>query len=204
MIDLKKDADDDATPAAEPADEASAELTPPPSRAPVSLPERPGRRPDMPGEHGRRASQLGGEDCKKLIVGQDIILNGEISPLDRLVVEGKVDATLEDCREIKIGKTGTFTGKVASGRADIAGIFDGDLTAREHLVVRATGRITGNVRFGELEIERGGQIIGDLQLFVEGARANGKGAAAGRKKAPVAKAKRTPAKRTPAKRTPAK
>ena len=39
------------------------------------------------------------------------------------------------------------------------------------LVVRATGRITGKVRFGELEIERGGQIIGDLQVFGEGAAA---------------------------------
>ncbi len=34
-------------------------------------------------------------------------------------------------------------------------------------MVRATGRITGKVRFGELEIERGGQIVGDVQVFGE-------------------------------------
>ncbi len=101
---------------------------------------------------------------------------------------------MKDCREIEIAETGTFKGQVEFDRADISGIFEGDLTAREHLVVRETGRITGKVRFGELEIERGGQIVGDIEVFVEGAQANGKGAAAGRKKAPIAKGKGTGAK----------
>ena len=44
-------------------------------------------------------------------------------------------------------------------------------------MVRATGRVTGKVRFGELEIERGGKVIGDVQVFGEeeaaGQRAQG-------------------------------
>ena len=76
---------------------------------------------------------------------------------------------MKDCREIEIAETGTFKGQVEFDRADISGIFEDELTAREHLVVRATGRITGKVRFGELE--RGGQIIGDIQVFGEGAAA---------------------------------
>ena len=207
MIDLKMDAQNGATPADETSDEATAELPPRPR---VSLPERPdsgpekpggrGRSPDqdsqpeMPGERERSPDQLGGDDGKILIVGQEIVFNGKISSLDRLVVEGQVEAKIKDCRAIEIAETGHFKGQVEFERADVAGIFEGDLTAREHLVVRETGRIIGKVKFGELEIERGGQIVGDLQLFVEGAEANGKGAAASRKKPRVTKAKRTPAK----------
>ena len=196
MIDLKKDADNGTSPVGEADDEVFEESVEvmPPQRDPVSLPERPGRLAEMPGEHGRRADKLAGENDKKLIVGRDIVLNGKISALDRLVVEGTLEAKLGECREIEIGETGHFKGQAEFERADIAGIFEGDLAAREHLVVRATGRVSGKVTFGELEVERGGQIIGDLQPFVEGAGANGKGAAAGRKKAPGAKAKRTPAK----------
>ena len=212
VIDLTMDAENGATPADETDDEAteaSAELTQPP-RPRVSLPERPGSRPEMPSERGpspdqrsrpempdecgRSPDQPGGDDGKILIVGQEIVLNGKIGSLDRLVVEGQVEAKIKDCREIEIAETGRFKGQVEFERADIAGIFEGDLTARQHLVVRASGRISGRVRFGEIEIERGGQIIGDIQLFVEGAEANGKGAAAGRKKPPVTKAERTPAK----------
>ena len=189
MIDLKIDAENGATPADETHDEAteaSAEVTPTP-RPRVSLPERPGSRPEMPGERGpspdqrsrpempdergRSPDQLGSEDGKTLVIGREIVLSGKIASCDRLVVEGQVEAKMKDCREIEIAETGAFKGQVEFDRADISGIFEGDLTARDHLVVRATGRITGKVRFGELEIERGGQIIGDVQVFGEGAAA---------------------------------
>ena len=78
---------------------------------------------------------------------------------------------MKACLEIKITPTGTVRGHVEFDRADIGGVFEGDLTARERLVVRATGRVTGKVRAGELEIERGGQIVGDVQIFGEGAAA---------------------------------
>ena len=107
-----------------------------------------------------------------LLIDRETALNGEINSCDLLVVEGKVEATMKQCREIKITETGTVKGQIEFERADISGVFEGDLTASERLVVRATGRVTGKVRFGELEIERGGQIIGDIQVV-------GKGAAAG-------------------------
>ena len=201
MIDLRKDKHDDATStdevsdevgeASDEATEASAELEQP-YRAPIDLPEKPSRLAEMPDGPGHRADRLAGENDKKLIVGRDIVLNGKISALDRLVVEGTLEAKLKECREIEVGETGHFKGQAEFGRADIAGVFEGDLAAREHLMVRATGRITGKVSYGELEIERGGQIIGELGVFVEGAHAKGKGAAGGRKKAPTAKAKGTP------------
>ena len=150
----------------------------PPTRAPVSRPEPQRRAPEMPGRSVSRADPSGRDDGKKLIVGREIVLNGEINSCDRLVVEGRVEANMKDCREIEIAETGTFKGQAEIDRADISGTFEGDLTAREHLVVRATGRITGKVRFGELEIERGGQIVGDLQVYGE--------AAPSRREAPIA------------------
>ena len=189
MFGHQKDEDDDAKPEGETGEEAIAQ---PPLRAPVSRlnslrrllddtnqpptppasinrPEAPRRQPETPGGIARRADQPGGDDGKKLIVGRDIFFNGEIQSCDRLVVEGRVEVSMKDCREIEIAETGTFKGQVESDRADIRGNFEGDLTAREYLVVRATGRITGKVRFGELEIERGGQIVGEFQVFDEGA-----------------------------------
>ena len=180
MIDLKKDANHDAAPAGGARDEANVPLpsrskspeasaNSAPPRGPVSLPDQPRRLPEMPGGRGRRPDKPRRDDGKMLVVGREIVLSGEINSCDRLVVEGKVGATMKDCREIEIAETGTFKGQVEFDRADISGIFEDELTAREHLVVRATGRITGKVRFGELEIERGGQIIGDVQVFSNGA-----------------------------------
>ena len=49
--------------------------------------------------------------------------------------------------------------------AEISGNFEGTLTARDILIVRSTGRINGTVRFGKLEIERGGEVVGDIGLY---------------------------------------
>ena len=78
-----------------------------------------------------------------------------------LVVEGTVEATLEQSQVLEVTDTGTFRGKVQIEEAVIAGLFEGTLTAREKLTVKSTGRIIGTVRFGQLEVELGGSIRGD-------------------------------------------
>jgi cytoskeletal protein CcmA (bactofilin family) len=46
--------------------------------------------------------------------------------------------------------------------AEIAGRFEGTLMVTGRLFVRSTGRIVGTLGYGEIEIERGGQITGDI------------------------------------------
>jgi len=132
---------------------------PPASKAPLSHPETLRRQTDSP---LRRPEST---ESKMLIVGRDITLSGEISACDRLVVEGRVEAKLTDCREIEIASTGSFAGAANIDIADVSGSFDGTLTTREYLIIRATGRVTGTVRFRQLEVERGGQICGDVQVL---------------------------------------
>ena len=105
----------------------------------------------------RRAQPAAEPPAKLLIVGPDINLSGEITACDRLVVEGSVQVTLNRTRAIEIAETGRFTnGKAEVDEAEIAGVYEGSLTVRKRLLIRATGRVSGTVRYGELEIERGG------------------------------------------------
>ena len=102
---------------------------------------------------------------KRLIVGQGIRLSGEINSCDRLVVEGEVEVTLNDTLALEITSSGRFTGGCEVEEADISGIYEGDLTVRNTLFVRGTGRITGTIRYGQLELERGGQIAGNISVL---------------------------------------
>src|ERR1043165_5764105 len=104
---------------------------------------------------------------KKLIVGRDISLNGEIRTCDTLVVEGRVEAVLQDCKNIEIMAPGEFKGAAEVDVADISGRFDGDLTARQRLIVRAGGKVLGKIRYGQLEIERGGVLSGEVEVLPE-------------------------------------
>jgi cytoskeletal protein CcmA (bactofilin family) len=106
-----------------------------------------------------------GDGHKKLVVGREISLAGEITDCDILVVEGTVRASLQDSRRLEISETGVFEGKVEIDVAEIKGRFEGELTARGRLVVRRTGQVLGRIRYAELEIERGGRISGDVELL---------------------------------------
>lgn len=100
----------------------------------------------------------------KLTVGPNIKLKGvEITDCDTLVVEGRVEATI-DSRVIQISEKGAFIGNAEFDIAEIRGEFDGELTVRQKLVVYSSGRVTGKVRYGKLVIEEGGQLSGDVQM----------------------------------------
>jgi cytoskeletal protein CcmA (bactofilin family) len=99
----------------------------------------------------------------KLFVGPNIKLKGvEISDCDVLVVEGQVEATVYS-KGLQIAKPGTLNGTVAIDVAEIMGIFSGELTARARLVVHATGRVSGKIRYGKLIVEEGGELTGDVR-----------------------------------------
>lgn len=98
-----------------------------------------------------------------LTVGNDILLKGEIATCDRLVIEGKVDATLNDVHTVEIAEHGSFKGSAHIEDAEISGLFEGDLVVRNRLVIYATGKVRGNITYGEIEIERGGELTGEIR-----------------------------------------
>lgn len=104
------------------------------------------------------------QDAKTLTVARDITLKGDITECDTLVVEGRIDATLNSARALEVSRGGRFVGSASVDTAIIRGRFDGDLKVARGLRVTATGKITGNVIYGRLEIEQGGEVLGDIKI----------------------------------------
>lgn len=117
--------------------------------------------PQLPRKSGPLSVQ---SEAKRLTVGREISLSGEISSCDTLVVEGEIRANLKNCRTLEIARSGTFRGDAEISVADIAGNFEGALTVIDRLILRSTGRIMGTIRYREIEIERGGQIAGTVEI----------------------------------------
>jgi cytoskeletal protein CcmA (bactofilin family) len=109
-------------------------------------------------------------DVRTLIIGPGVSVKGEITSCNRLIVEGKIEAKLADCPNVIIKEGGVFNGESTTEDADVQGSFDGKLVVRKRLLVRATGRVSGNISYGEIEIERGGKISGEISHDGESAR----------------------------------
>ena len=129
--------------------------------------------PTAPAATAPTSARRSETEHRTLIVGREIALSGEISSCDRLVVEGSVQANLANCRYIDIAESGLFKGSASIDEAEIRGRFEGSLTARKRLIVRATGRIVGKVSYVEVEIEAGGQLSGEIQVLPSDDAASG-------------------------------
>jgi cytoskeletal protein CcmA (bactofilin family) len=107
----------------------------------------------------------------KLVVGPDIKLKGvEISDCDTLVVEGRVEATL-DSRILEIAENGVFQGTIAVDQAEIRGRFEGEITVRKQLVIHGTGKVSGKIRYAKIKVDEGAELAGDLAMLDKSASA---------------------------------
>jgi cytoskeletal protein CcmA (bactofilin family) len=132
-----------------------------PSKTVIFHPDVPRGAPDpVPADAPGRADS----DPKRLTVGRETTIAGAtIVDCERLTVEGLVEASMPDGRLLEIVKGGTFRGTATVDSADIAGTFEGELKVKKRLFIRASGRVSGTIRYGQFEVERGGRIDGAVE-----------------------------------------
>ena len=101
----------------------------------------------------------------KLVVGPDIKMKGaEITDCDTLVVEGRMEATL-DSRVLEIAEHGVFQGTIAVDHAEIRGRFEGEITVRKQLIILGTGKVSGKIRYAKIKIEEGAELSGEVSTL---------------------------------------
>ena len=125
----------------------------------------------VPSERAEPRSATDERKEAKLVVGPQIKIKGvEISDCDTLVVEGRVEATL-DSRVLEIAEHGVFQGTIAVDQAEIRGRFEGEITVRKQLIVHSSGKVSGKIRYAKIKMEEGAEIAGDLAVLDKSATA---------------------------------
>lgn len=102
------------------------------------------------------------ETEKRLTVGYGITLEGKISNCDKLIVYGHVHADLNDVKTLHISESGKFSGFASIENAEISGAFEGDLIVENSIVINSTGKMSGKVTYGSIEIKPGGKFTGQI------------------------------------------
>lgn len=107
-----------------------------------------------------REEEVGPPEPGTLSIGPEISFVGEITACKRLVVDGIVEASVQRCQDVVVGKMGILKGQTRTENAEVSGRIEGDLAVRKLLLIRAAGHVSGTTTYGEIEIERGGRIVG--------------------------------------------
>jgi len=99
----------------------------------------------------------------KVVIGQGVVINGEIKKADEVQIDGEADVTMKT-DNLVVGATGDCKGAIETHNADIWGAFDGDIKASGTLTIQEQGKVSGKIEYQNLQIKLGGQISGDIKL----------------------------------------
>jgi cytoskeletal protein CcmA (bactofilin family) len=92
-------------------------------------------------------------------IGQGVELTGAIKARATVVIDGSLDGEI-GCNHLVVGPTGVVKGKIEAWAVDVSGYVNADITTKDLLAVRATGRIEGRWDCGAIEVTRGGVLNG--------------------------------------------
>jgi cytoskeletal protein CcmA (bactofilin family) len=98
-------------------------------------------------------------------LGKSITVRGEISGKEAILLDGDFEGSIHVTGEdLTIGPNGRVRAEVDARQVTIEGQFDGQLRARERLVVRKTGRFTGEAAAPRMVIEEGAIFNGKVEM----------------------------------------
>jgi cytoskeletal protein CcmA (bactofilin family) len=101
------------------------------------------------------------------IIATETEFRGDIRSEQKIQINGAVIGNVigpsgaEHC--ITVGAQGSVVGDILARHIEIAGKVKGNITATEMIVVRSTARISGEIQYASVSVERGAQLLGMMK-----------------------------------------
>ena len=103
-------------------------------------------------------------------IGPSVVIKGEISAQEPLVVSGRVEGTIDVPGHVVTIEAGAeVTADVAAAAIVVSGIVHGSLAAEERIVLRAGADVQGDLSAPRLAIEDGARACGKASIAVSAA-----------------------------------
>jgi len=109
------------------------------------------------------------ETARSTILGPSVAMRGELAGDEDMVIEGQFDGTLhvgEHC--VTVGAQGQVKAEIQASRVIVQGAVTGNITARERIEIRKTGRVLGDLIAAGIAIEDGAYFKGSIEILREG------------------------------------
>lgn len=99
-----------------------------------------------------------------LIVTQDTVIRGvaEMRNCRKLEVHGYVEGDVS-AGSVLVHTTGRLFGSVQADSAEVHGTMQGDVTVKHLIDIRSSGHVSGNVKYGKLALEMGGNLSAEVR-----------------------------------------
>jgi len=104
------------------------------------------------------------------VIGSTIVIDGEVSGDEDLVIEGTVKGKLSLRQGLYVESSGVIEADVETARMEVSGQVTGNIAASEKVELKADCRVVGDIRAPRILIADGAVFRGNVDMDV-GARA---------------------------------
>ncbi len=101
------------------------------------------------------------------IIGASIKVKGNFQGQGNIVIEGSVEGSLKTGANLFVGDQAKVIANIEAKDAIVNGEVRGNIKAKNYLAIGRTAKIYGDLQYGEISIEKGATINGQLLLLSE-------------------------------------
>ncbi len=102
------------------------------------------------------------------VISSEVEITGTIKSSGSIRVDGKLDGELHCTGDAIIGKSAQIKGNIVVTSATIEGTVQGNITAKDRIEMKSSGRVTGDIRAKRLSVEDGVTFIGRSEVNPSG------------------------------------
>lgn len=101
------------------------------------------------------------------IIGESIVVDGEIEGEDPIVVEGTVRGKVVLDSAVSVATDGVVEADIESSEVEVSGQMNGNIDASERVEIKNEGHMVGDIRSPRVLIEDGANFRGNIDMDVE-------------------------------------
>ncbi|MCV6604376.1 MAG: polymer-forming cytoskeletal protein [Porticoccaceae bacterium] len=99
------------------------------------------------------------------MIGSTIHIKGDVSGGENLVIDGKVDGTIElSTHELSVGQSGVVKADITAKTVRIDGEVQGDISGHEKVTISKSGNVRGNIIAPRVTLEDGAKFKGSIDM----------------------------------------
>ncbi|NMB74960.1 MAG: polymer-forming cytoskeletal protein [Myxococcales bacterium] len=98
------------------------------------------------------------------VIGKSIVIDGEISGDEDLVVQGTVKGKIMLKESLLVESSGTVEADIQTQNVEISGAVTGDIQAFSKVEIKSDGRVVGNIKAPRILIADGAKFKGNVDM----------------------------------------
>jgi cytoskeletal protein CcmA (bactofilin family) len=98
------------------------------------------------------------------MIGQGTKIIGDIETDGDIRIDGNIEGNINSKGKVVIGSNGLIKGEVMCSNAELAGALNGKINVSELLSLKASSKVTGDIKTGKLNIEPGAVFTGTCNM----------------------------------------